>query len=346
MGSARTLAGQCAAVRRRVVFVAMVGLGLIVGQPSIAETQSDCVQGVCIQVSQNDDRAVIEVSNAQPVPVGVRVIFESLQNLVAVPAQNPADRLVPPGERAAVVTLVRQNARLPASYPFRWQWVWGDPRARHDDAARYRMPFGGTTDRVLSQGVNGRFSHKDQSRYSFDFAMPIGTPILAARSGRVVDVADGYTKSGTVGHFLREANAITILHEDGTFATYAHLDAGSGVRRGMHVAAGDLIGFSGNTGFSTGPHLHFSVWKAGFDGTTGTVPIRFHDGSPGGFVPAEAVAYRPGCHARGRPCGAGELPASQPASLGAPAEGRGDGPCRCKNGAVITTHLPCRMVCP
>ena len=72
--------------------------------------------------------------------------------------------------------------------------------------------------------------------------MPVGTPIIAARRGEVVEVNDGYTESGVATAFLDKANAVTVMHEDGTFATYAHLDPGSGVRQGMKVAIGDVLG--------------------------------------------------------------------------------------------------------
>ncbi len=323
----------------------LVALSLFTGSAR-AETRTDCVHDVCIHAARNDDRVVIEASNRQPVPVGVRVKFEQLSNVQAVPARMPAERIVPPGKRVLIVTLVRQNARAAASFPFNWQWVWGDPGARHADAVRYRVPFGGVEPRVLTQGVGGKFSHTGQSQYSFDFAMPVGTPILAARSGKVVNVADGYTQAGTAQHLLREANAVTILQDDGTFATYAHLDPGSGVRLGMYIYAGEVLGFSGNTGFSTGPHLHFSVWQAGYDGTTATLPIRFHDGTSAGFVPRASVAYQPGCHEEGIRCEPGDLPQEFPARRKDFVERSEDGTCRCKNGAIITTHLPCRMVCP
>jgi len=324
--------------------------------PVNAGTRSECADEVCIHVSQSDDRVVIEASNRHRVPVGVRIRYKRLTNLLAVPNQNPRHRLVPPNGRALIATLVRQNARAAAAYPFEWQWVWGDPMARHDPKARYRIPFGGLEPRVLSQGVAGGFSHTGASKYAFDFAMPIGTPILAARSGRVVDVADGYTKAGTAQKMLREANAVTVLHEDGSFATYAHLDPGSGVRPGMAIRAGEVIGFSGNTGFSTGPHLHFSVWKSAYDSESASIPILFRDDNGRddtgrddngtGFVPRERVAYAPGCHREGIPCLAGQFPEALPAQRSNRFERDDDGICRCKNGAVITTHLPCRMVCP
>jgi murein DD-endopeptidase MepM/ murein hydrolase activator NlpD len=338
-GSDRRLLG-------RSLVLGLAWMIVLAAHPGRAETQTDCIDKVCLHVSRSFDRVEIEVSNGQPVPVGVRLDFKQLVNATPVPSRMPPERLVAPGARSPLVTLIRNDASVAASFPFRWQWVWGNPRALHDRAARYRMPFGGREKRILTQGANGQFSHTGESKYSFDWAMPIGTPILAARAGKVVNVADGYTKAGTAQTFLREANAVTIMHDDGTFATYAHLDPGAGARQGMYLYAGEVIGFSGNTGFSTGPHLHFSVWKPGFDGDNGTIPIRFADGSRGGFVPSEQVAYQPGCHEGGIACKPGETAQQFPARRKGYAGKSSDGTCQCKNGAIITTHLPCRMVCP
>jgi murein DD-endopeptidase MepM/ murein hydrolase activator NlpD len=299
----------------------------------------------CLHFSQNDYKFEVDVDNGDGWPVSVRIEFDKLSNVLA-DRPIPAEVLVPAGERARLVKLVVRNARRSASFPYRWRLSFGDPHAKHDERARYRMPFGGSQARELSQGVNGRFSHKGAHRHSFDFAMPTGTPILAARAGRIVHVADGYTEAGTSEEFLPAANAVTVLHEDGTFATYAHLDPGAGVRVGMHVLTGELLGFSGNTGYSTGPHLHFSVWRGSYQGQT-TLPIRFYNGKAHGFVPRERRVYAPGCHDEGRACLPGERPReSYPAKMASPVERAGDGTCRCSNGAVITTHLPCRAVCP
>lgn len=318
--------------------------------PAGADSTSDCIADlVCLEVEWNTDQAVFTARNRMHVPAGVQLRFERIDHVTPVPrlrAGRVSESVVPPGRARQVLVLVRSDVRQRARAPFVWRISYGDPTARHDDRAVYRMPFGGVGARPLTQGANGRFTHKGRSAWSYDFGMPVGTPILAARPGIVVEVHDGYTRSGISEDFLDKANAVTVLHADGTFATYAHLDPGAGVREGMHVAAGDLLGFSGNTGFSTGPHLHFSVWRSGFDGGT-TVPIRF---TAGDLV--EGRLYEPTCHAEGRPCRPGELPAA-PAAGGTPA-GAGataprkddDGACRCRNGAVITTRLPCRAVCP
>ena len=88
-----------------------------------------------------------------------------------------------------------------------------------------------------------------------DIAAPIGTPIYAAADGRVVGVADQdlYCRKGAYGKF------VAITHYNGLTTLYAHLSLWK-VHEGQEVKRGDLIGYMGNTGFSTGPHLHFTVY--------------------------------------------------------------------------------------
>ena len=75
--------------------------------------------------------------------------------------------------------------------------------------------------------------------------------------------------------FLDRANHVRVLHDDGTMALYAHLDLASvSVRPGARIRAGQQIARSGNTGFSSGPHLHFVVQKAYGDSML-SIPFRF-----------------------------------------------------------------------
>lgn len=90
--------------------------------------------------------------------------------------------------------------------------------------------------------------------------MPKGTPVHAARAGIVMDVENDFFKGGVNRAYSSQANSIRILHADGSMAVYAHLELEKAqVHPGLQVVAGQLIGYSGNTGFSSGPHLHFAV---------------------------------------------------------------------------------------
>ena len=138
--------------------------------------------------------------------------------------------------------------------------VPGKP-ARHD-GSEYRQPFSAYADGPVSQGFHGQASHRDAANaYAMDFALLLGTPVLAARGGTVMEVVDGFPDDGGArAADLDKANLVRILHEDGSMALYAHLMQDSvTVRPGQWVALGSTIGQSGNSGYSRGPHLHFAV---------------------------------------------------------------------------------------
>ncbi len=85
-----------------------------------------------------------------------------------------------------------------------------------------------------------------------DLAAPLGTPIPAAKDGVVIS-------AGARGGY---GNAIEVAHTDGTSTLYAHA-SDVAVTPGTHVAAGEIVGWVGQTGRTTGPHLHLEVRKAG-----------------------------------------------------------------------------------
>jgi murein DD-endopeptidase MepM/ murein hydrolase activator NlpD len=163
--------------------------------------------------------------------------------------------------------------------------------ATHDDAVRYRLPYPLEMPRMLSQGVDGPFTHQGRESYAFDFAMPIGSPVVAARDGTVVRVHDGFSKGGLDNRFVMHANEVLVLHADGTFGVYTHLSKGVPVHEGQVVKQGDVIASSGDTGLTAGPHLHFAVYRRDADATITSVPIRFGVGSPKGFVPEQNQFY-------------------------------------------------------
>lgn len=90
-----------------------------------------------------------------------------------------------------------------------------------------------------------------------DFGISSGTPIYAPMSGKVVGVGSMYKNGRWYGY----GRWIAIDHGNGIVTLYGHLSSQS-VKNGQKVSTGDKIGSSGNTGYSTGPHLHFSVFSA------------------------------------------------------------------------------------
>lgn len=140
----------------------------------------------------------------------------------------------------------------------------------------YRRPFDGAY--KVIQAPHGTFSHfaGSQDEEAWDWAMPEGTPVLAAREGVVVATRSDCTVGAVDESLKSDANYVIIRHGDGTFAEYQHLRPGGvTVKLGARVTAGQPLGESGNTGFTSRPHLHFSVFHT-VDGTLRTtLPVSF-----------------------------------------------------------------------
>jgi murein DD-endopeptidase MepM/ murein hydrolase activator NlpD len=119
--------------------------------------------------------------------------------------------------------------------------------------------------------------------------MDVGTYLTAVRAGTVVWVKGDYHMSGTTQYFLDKANVIKVLHDDGTFASYAHILMDTAmVKEGDKVGVGDKLARSGSSGFSTGPHLHFSIIKnAGLKNIA--IPFKFVDQNGTAFIPKRSM---------------------------------------------------------
>jgi murein DD-endopeptidase MepM/ murein hydrolase activator NlpD len=121
----------------------------------------------------------------------------------------------------------------------------------------YDLPFRTGTEHKIVQGYGRMFSHKNKA--ALDFSMPEGTPIYAARGGVIYSFKDDSNEGGPFSKYDKKANYIIIKHDDGSFGCYWHLQKnGVAAKKGM-VDKGQLIGYSGSTGFVLRPHLHFAV---------------------------------------------------------------------------------------
>ncbi|MFQ5634842.1 MAG: peptidoglycan DD-metalloendopeptidase family protein [Gammaproteobacteria bacterium] len=183
-------------------------------------------------------------------------------------------------------------ARTGTQPDFRFGFIFGDPQARHAPSRGYRPPFAAGREFRVTQAFPESLTHvTPDSRYAIDLSMPERTDIYAAREGVVVEVAYSNFRGGADwGKYGAEANLVRIMHDDGSFAVYAHLSWDSiRVRPGDRVERGEYIATSGNTGFSTGPHLHFVVLRN--EGLRSvSVPVVFSDGR-GGLVTAKSGEY-------------------------------------------------------
>jgi murein DD-endopeptidase MepM/ murein hydrolase activator NlpD len=195
-------------------------------------------------------------------PVEVELSLNKSQNIVTTPALPK--RFIVPAASEIRAMAIRPQQRGSWQYQTRYRYMLGDPRAEHRPERPYRVPFAVGTTFPVSQGFRGRYSHTTpSSEFAVDIAMPEGTDIHAARDGIVMDVSNDFFSGGTDSDkFMDRANLIRILHDDGTMAVYGHLRLESAqVSVGARVQRGQRIGQSGNTGYSSGPHLHFVIQK-------------------------------------------------------------------------------------
>ncbi|MFP7722099.1 M23 family metallopeptidase [Lysobacter sp. A3-1-A15] len=212
-----------------------------------------------LRVENQGSRYLAWADNRLSGPIEVRVRFQHQDNIAGRPAL-PTGALLQPGSSALVAQLATSDPTRGGRFELHMDSVPGDPAARPRDV-EYRLPLEQYRIRV-DQGYGGRFSHDDPAnQYAVDFAAAEGTPVLAAREGVVMQVESDFQRAGLDREaFGGRANFVRIVHDDGSMALYAHLQPeGAYVRVGQRVRTGQQIGLSGNTGFTTGPHLHFAV---------------------------------------------------------------------------------------
>jgi murein DD-endopeptidase MepM/ murein hydrolase activator NlpD len=131
----------------------------------------------------------------------------------------------------------------------------------NDTSYIYWLPFAHKKRVFFVQGANSKFSHKNE--VSFDFKIKKHTKICAARAGVVVGTKSDSDRGGVGDQYLNDGNYIIIKHDDGSEAQYWHLELdGVLVKIGDTILQGQHIGYSGNTGYSAFPHLHFQVFNA------------------------------------------------------------------------------------
>ena len=211
-----------------------------------------------VQKSKGTDS--LFVRNDLYAPVEVELKLSSVKNVVGVGDQI-IRRTIAARSNERLIALSPKTPGKAMAYKSSLRSIVGDPQrslALGGTGYRYPLPWVGGPFRI-SQGANGQYSHLGvKSRYAIDIAMPEGTQIIAARSGTVIKTENNQSGRGAnpSGNFVR------ILHDDGTMGVYLHLQQGSvSVKEGERVAVGSPLGRSGNTGNSTGPHLHFVVQR-------------------------------------------------------------------------------------
>lgn len=229
--------------------------------------QDAYAQAVFIWDEVSDQNFTLWAQNYLPCPVHIKAEPDSLE--------QSFDRFIPKGSKQKLAQIPIDSVESPAEFKgqIRYNLTIGNPDAIHDSKYRYQLPYPQGKAHLLIQGNNSDFTHNmPTSRYAFDFDMPENSLISAVRGGTVGLVNVDNKKGGNDENYLQQANKILICHDDDTVALYAHLrHNGALVNIGDQVYAGQIIGFSGNTGYSTTPHLHFVVLAG-----AKSIPIKFN----------------------------------------------------------------------
>lgn len=232
-----------------------------------------------LSVHRQGQEKIAVVVNRSGAPVEVELSADVWQGMDSEPGL-PQRRVLAPGEQASLARMwpVAEGSRL----ELRLLAVPGPPHAVPRDVV-YSLPVE-ESGFELGQGFHGGYSHGDEAnRYAIDLIVDEGTPVLAARDGVVVAAMSGHAEGGADRALADRANFVRVLHEDGSMALYAHLqEGGVNVRTGDRVHLGQVLGYAGSTGFSSGPHLHFAVQV---NGGMRLVAVPFRMIGPDGYLP-------------------------------------------------------------
>ena len=239
-------------------------------------TPSSPRSGVSIDYEADGNAIRLFATNEYFAPVEMALRFETIHGLEFPHPDDPLRWLLPARSKMPLVNLGRLDGAVQPTLEYRYEHLIGDPQAQHRPTGAYRVPFAIASDHTISQAYPDMVTHNTpDSQYAVDIAMPVGTDVFAARGGVVFDVTAGNFKGGADAANMSLANVVRILHDDGTYAIYAHLNWNSiRVRVGDVVERGEYIADSGNTGYSSGPHLHFAVVR-NVGMTMESLPVKF-----------------------------------------------------------------------
>lgn len=234
---------------------------------------------------------VIYGENEEEMPMSAVFKF-TLTNMKST--LNSDEIVVIPAKSTRNLIAVISQLDLTKSYSYKYSSMYnfGDVTLNSfDKQYQYSLPFETGKTFLIYQGYNTLKSHKDQ--VALDFNLKVGDKIFAARGGKVVAVEEKFEQGCGTIECAKYNNKILILHSDGTFAEYLHLKQnGAEVNVGENISQGQMIGYSGNTGWSTGPHLHFAVFINRMDGKKHYIETKFMSSNSPAELLIENKSYK------------------------------------------------------
>lgn len=224
-----------------------------------------CIHAQNIRIYHEKTAEGYEIFADNPELYPVSVAFEfTLTNLMFSDDESRVFVIPAKSIKNIIGTLTRNDTRAGTKMSYKYKYIMGDVTLKiYDKDYVYDLPFKTGKSFKLYQGYNGTFSHANEN--ALDFTMPEGTEVLAAREGTVVNIVQSNSASCPSKECEKFNNYVTILHADGTFANYLHIKYnGANCKPGDQVKKGDIIAYSGNVGWSSGPHLHFVCFLPAF----------------------------------------------------------------------------------
>lgn len=272
-----------------MTFDRLVILAVILAAPALAGDEFK------LDVRQEGSAYVFTGENVHGcMPYHATISFAELRNFRASVAL-PFRAVLPPSSKRDLFRIDRIDQHQAAGYRVSTSFGPGDPGANPATGFAYLMPFEHGTKHLIGQGYYGKFTHA--SSRALDFNMDTGTPVCAARDGVVFRTKDDSNSGGPGPEYSQKANYVSVLHSDGTWAEYAHFrQGGVSVKPCDRVNAGQVLGYSGATGRTNGPHLHFIVYRSGWkdDESVATAFLGANGGAVSALEGKWYYSYHPG----------------------------------------------------
>lgn len=263
---------------RLLIFLLLLSSSLIAQEKINVYTEQD---GNIIYVFADNDEVIPMTVDVKLKLNGMTSNLEHDEGLVVVPANTKKVKIAEakPSKRSGKIGFSMES-----------YFYLGNVNSIANLDYVYDLPFQKGRTVEVYQGNNGRFSHQGEN--AIDFALDIGDEVFSAREGVVFNKVEHNDKSCKSESCNLYNNYITLYHEDGTFAEYTHLKKnGVIVNVGDKISKGDLIGYSGNTGWTTGPHLHFVVYQVNKEGQRITLKTKFATQEAGDIILKEKKHY-------------------------------------------------------
>ncbi|MDR3213143.1 MAG: M23 family metallopeptidase [Azoarcus sp.] len=236
-----------------------------------------------LRVEQSKIPSGVRLSVVNDGPATMTVFFRLDGDNAQTDRDTPLTVVVAPHSSRDLVQVSPRRRLDRFRFDYSHSSIAGDAFAPPDKNHHYRLPFQkGVKARIGQEPGGVLITHNGpHNRHAVDFGVPEGTLVTAARAGTVIEVKDGFTEGRFDPALDDRANRVVVIHADRSVGHYLHLAPRRVlVRPGQQVRVGEALAYSGNTGYSSGPHLHFDVRRAVAEPGTvmhQSVPVDFYD---------------------------------------------------------------------